>query len=105
MSPTPSSEENKSSDKERQPTPPRPRKNKHKAKVQSGRDKKKGKATFGEDDTYYANTKFNPDWAPTDRKNYFIARAAFWKTNTKAARADELAKLKEKHKRARGNKE
>ena len=95
VSPTPSSEEDESSDKKRPHTPPRPRKNKRKEKVQSG----------GKDDTYYVNTKMNPDWAPTDKKNYFIARAAFWKTNTKAARADELAKLKEKHERARVNKE
>jgi hypothetical protein len=106
VSPTPSSEDDESSDEEQPPTPPRPRKNKRKAQVQSGREKRKGKATFGEDDTYYANTKWNPDWAPADRKNYFIARTAFWKTNTKAARADELAKMKEKHERAaRGNKE
>ena len=54
---------------------------------------------------YYANTKWNPDWAPADRKNYFITRTAVWKTNTKADRADELTKLNEKHERAQANKE
>ena len=73
--------------------------------MQSGRGIKKGKKTFGDDDKYYANTKWNPDWAPADRKNYFRARAVFWQTNTKEARADEPAKLKEKHERARDNKE
>ena len=81
------------------------RKNKRKAKVQSGCGRKRGKETFGEDKKYYANTKWNPEWAAVDGKNYFIARTAFWKTNTKASRADELTKLKEKHKRARSNKE
>ena len=80
ISPEPSSEEEDSSGKEdlpRPPTPPRPRKNRHKAKVQSGRGKKKGKKTFGKDNKYYANTKWNPDWTLADRKNYFRARTVF----------------------------
>ena len=94
----PLSEEVDSSNEEEPPTPSQPRKNKRKARVQSGRGKKKGKEIFGKDDKYYANTKWNPDWPAADRKNYFIARTAFWKTNTKAARADEPSKVKEKHK-------
>ena len=106
VSPTPSSEDDESSDEEQPPTPPRPRKNKRKARVQSGKEKKKGKATFGEDDLYYPNTIYNPEWAPKCRRNYFEARKVFWNKNTKASRADELAKTKEKHKRAeRRNKE
>jgi hypothetical protein len=102
VSPAPSSEDEDSSDEEEPPTPPRPRK-KRKAKQQSGRDKKKGKKTFGEDDKYKPSIKWNTEWGPADRKNYFRARTAFWRTNTKESMADEVAKLKEKH--ARTNKE
>ena len=68
VSPEPSNKEEASSNKEEPPTPPRPRKNKRKAKVQSRRGKKKGKKTFGEDDTYNPSTKWNPKWTPVERK-------------------------------------